>query len=68
MLLLLGLASRFSAMSLFILNDVAVISYPDISEAGIKDHVVWGTMLAVIFFHGPGLLSVSHLLRRKFLG
>lgn len=67
-LLLLGVASRFSALSLFILNYVAVISYPDISYAGIKDHMLWGTMLAVIFFHGPGLLSADHFLRRKFLG
>ncbi len=67
-LLLLGLASRFSALSLFILNYVAVIAYPDISGAGIKDHMLWGTMLAVIFFHGPGLLSADHFLRRKFLG
>ena len=67
-LLLLGLASRFSALSLFILNYVALISYPDVSDAGIKDHMLWGTMLAVIFFHGPGLLSADHILRRKFLG
>lgn len=68
LLLLLGLASRFSALSLFILNYVALISYPDISDAGIKDHMLWGTMLAVIFFHGPGMLSADHFLRRKFLG
>jgi len=67
LLLLVGLASRFSALSLFILNYVAVISYPDISDAGIKDHLLWGTMLAVIFFHGPGRLSIDDFLRRKFL-
>ena len=67
-LLLVGFVSRFSALSLFILNYVAVVSYPDISDAGIKDHMLWGTMLAVIFFHGPGLLSADHLLRRRFLG
>ncbi len=67
LLLVVGLASRFSALSLFILNYVAVISYPDISDAGIKDHLVWGTMLAVIFFHGPGRLSADNYLRRKFL-
>ena len=67
-LLVVGLASRFSALSLFILNFVAVISYPDISDAGIKDHMVWGTMLAVTLFHGPGMLSADHFLRRKFLG
>ncbi len=68
LLLVVGLTSRFSALSLFILNYVAVISYPDISHAGIKDHLVWGTMLAVIFFHGPGRLSADNYLRRKFLG
>ena len=68
LLLVVGLASRFSALSLFIVNYVAVISYPDISDAGIKDHLVWGTMLAVIFFHGPGRLSADNYLRRKFLG
>lgn len=67
-LLVLGLASRFSAVALFIVNYVAVISYPDINAAGIKDHMLWGTMLAVTFFHGPGLLSADHWLRRKFLG
>jgi putative oxidoreductase len=66
-LLLLGLASRFSALSLFVLNYVAVMAYPDISPAGIKDHLLWGTMLAVIFFHGPGMLSADHVLRRRFL-
>ena len=53
-LLVLGLATRFGALSLFILNFVAAISYPDINIAGIKDHMLWGTMLAVTFFHGPG--------------
>ncbi len=66
-LLLLGLASRFSALSLFVLNYVAVMAYPDISPAGIKDHLLWGTMLAVIFFHGPGMLSADHVLRRRFV-
>lgn len=67
-LLVLGLASRFSALSLFILNVVAVISYPDINAAGIKDHLLWGTMLAVTFLHGPGPLSIDQFLRRRFLG
>lgn len=66
-LLALGLGSRFAALGLFILNYVAVISYPDISAAGIKDHILWGTMLAMAFFHGPGSLSVDHWLRRRFI-
>jgi len=66
-MLVLGLGTRLGALSLFALNYVATISYPDINVAGIKDHMLWGTMLAVSFFHGPGKLSVDHLLRRKIL-
>ena len=67
-LLVLGLGARAGALSLFILNYVAAISYPDLNIAGIKDHMLWGTMLAVTFFHGPGKISVDHLLKSKFAG
>ena len=66
-MLVLGLGTRVGALSLFALNYVATISYPDINIAGIKDHMLWGTMLAFSFFHGPGKLSVDHLIRRKIL-
>jgi putative oxidoreductase len=66
-MLVLGLGTRAGALSLFALNYVATISYPDINIAGIKDHMLWGTMLAFSFFHGPGKLSVDHLIRRKIL-
>jgi putative oxidoreductase len=66
-MLVLGLGTRLGALSLFVLNYVAAISYPDINVAGIKDHMLWGTMLAISFFHGPGKLSVDHLIRRKIL-
>jgi putative oxidoreductase len=66
-MLVLGLGTRLGALSLFVLNYVAAISYPDINIAGIKDHLLWGTMLAISFFHGPGKLSVDHLIRRKIL-
>jgi len=64
-LLFVGLGSRLSALALFILNYVAAISYPDISAAGLKDHIVWGTMLAVTFFHGPGGISLDHWLKSR---
>lgn len=67
-LLLLGLGTRVGALALFVLNYVAAISYPEINIAGTKDHVLWGTMLAVTIFHGPGKISVDHILRRKFIG
>jgi putative oxidoreductase len=64
-LLLLGLGTRFGALALFVLNYVAAIAYPDISAAGLKDHYLWGALLAVTFFHGPGMLSVDHWLAKK---
>ena len=64
MFLALGLGGRLAALVLFAFNIVAVISYPDISPAGVKDHVLWGWLLAVVFFYGPGKLSVDHLITR----
>ncbi|WP_250656240.1 DoxX family protein [Alkalimarinus coralli] len=66
-LLVLGLAGRFGAAGLFILNFVAAISYPDISPAGIKDHYFWGAMLLVLVVYGPGKLSIDHLIKRKLV-
>ncbi|HID83416.1 MAG TPA: DoxX family protein [Chromatiales bacterium] len=62
-LLALGLLSRPAALALFIFNYVAMTSYPDISPAGIKEHWLWGALLLVTFFHGPGKISLDHLLR-----
>jgi putative oxidoreductase len=64
-LLLLGLGARFGALALFVLNYVAAIAYPDISIAGLKDHYLWGTLLAVTFLHGPGMFSADHFLAKK---
>jgi len=59
-LLMLGLCSRFTAIALFVFNIVAVLSYPDISPAGVKDHVLWGALLLMTIFHGPGKLSIDY--------
>ena len=67
-LLVLGLAGRFSALVLFVFNFIAVISYPDLNEVGIKDHIYWGILLLVPLFHGPGKLSLDHFIRRKLMG
>ncbi len=56
-LLALGLAGRFAAAGLFILNWVAAVSFPDISDLGLRDHMLWGALFLVLFFHGPGKLS-----------
>ena len=61
-LLALGLAGRFGAAGLFVVNLVAATSYPDISELGLKDHVLWGALLLVTVFHGPGRWSLDRLI------
>ena len=66
-LLALGLAGRFSAFVLFAFNIVAVISYPDLNEVGLKDHVYWGILLLVTLLHGSGKLSLDHVLCRRWM-
>ena len=65
-MLVLGFFSRPAALGLFILNVVAAISYPDISAAGMNDHIIWGTMLAVVFAFGPGTLSIDKILSNRW--
>ena len=62
LLFALGIRSRVVALGLFVFNIVAVISYPDLSPAGLKDHVFWGALMLVIAFYGPGRFSVDRLL------
>ncbi|KMN47329.1 DoxX family protein [Chromobacterium violaceum] len=67
-LLALGLGGRFAAAGLFILNAVAVISYPALTDATRQFHYFWGAQLLVLLSFGPGLLSVDALLKRWFAG
>lgn len=61
-LLVLGLLTRLNVVALFILNIVAAISYADLSFAGEKDHLIWGLMMMVLFFYGPGRLALDQFL------
>jgi len=63
-LLIAGLGGRFAAAALFVFNIVAVVSYPDLGEVGLRDHQVWGLILLVTLTHGPGRLSLDHLIRK----
>ena len=63
-LLALGIGTRFSAIALFVFNIVAVISYPDLSDAGLKDHMLWGALLLVTLVYGPGRLAIDRLFLR----
>ena len=63
-LLFFGFGTRFAAAALFVFNIVAATSYPDLSAAGLKDHVLWGALLLVIFFYGPGRVSLDSVFDR----
>lgn len=65
LLLALGLAGRFGAAGLFVVNLMAVLSYPDLSDLGRADHLLWGIMLLMTVFHGPGRLSLDHFLEQR---
>ena len=67
-LLVLGLAARFSAASLSIVNVTAVVSYWHVigkNESALMSHVFWGALLLVTLLHGPGKLSLDHWIRRR---
>ena len=65
LLFVIGIRSRVVALALFVFNIVAVISYPDLSPAGFKDHLLWGTLMLVVAFYGPGRFSVDRWLSRE---
>jgi putative oxidoreductase len=64
LLLIVGLAGRFAAVSLFAVNVLAVISYSHVLyqegfEAAIAQHYLWGFMLAMLAVYGPGSWSLD---------
>ncbi len=65
-LLVLGLATRISAGTLFIFNAIAVLSYPSLNPAGIVQHQAWGIMLLIPLFHGAGAISLDHFINKRF--
>jgi putative oxidoreductase len=67
-LLALGLAGRFGAMGLFVLNIVAAISLADIADAALQQHVFWGSLLAGLILWGPGKWSIDRFVEPRFLG
>lgn len=59
-MLVIGLGGRLIPLGLFLFNIVAAISYPDLSNAGIQDHTIWGLMLFVLIAHGSSCFSFDH--------
>ena len=68
-LITLGLAGRFGAAGLFVVNAMAVISYPQLwafdCPAGIQMHFVWGSILLLLALFGPGKLSLDELILKR---
>ena len=64
--LFFGLGTRAAAIALFVFNCVAAASYPGLSAAGLKDHILWGALLLVTIFYGPGKIALDNWLGRRF--
>jgi putative oxidoreductase len=62
----LGLISRPTAVALFVFNIVAVISYPDLSELGRADHILWGAMILVVALFGPGKIALDNWISKWY--
>lgn len=67
-MLALGLGGRLAAAALFVLNTVAVLSYPALNEVGVMQHQYWGVLLLIPLLYGPGKLSIDSLLQRRLPG
>lgn len=64
-LLVLGLAGRFSALGLFVVNAVAVISLSEIAPAAMQQHILWGTLLLALAIYGLGPWALDKRLKRR---
>ncbi|PZR80646.1 MAG: DoxX family protein [Hyphomicrobiales bacterium] len=63
LLLVMGLASRLSALALFGMTAVIeIFVYPDAWPT----HGVWATCFLVVIARGPGIFSLDHLIARRF--
>ena len=62
-LLVVGLATRFSALGLLIMTGVIQLVVP---EGWANFHLPWAALAVAIIAIGPGAFSFDHLLRRQF--
>jgi putative oxidoreductase len=71
LLLAMGLATRFAALSLSIFNAIAVVSFWHVlsgNEAALNSHFYWGSLLMVTLLHGPGALSADRFIVPRLAG
>lgn len=61
-LILVGLATRFSACALLLMTlTIQIFVYPD----AYPTHGVWATVLLLLMARGPGVISLDHWLFRR---
>jgi putative oxidoreductase len=61
-LIIVGLATRFSALALFIMTMVIeIFVYPDAYVL----HGTWATILIMLMKYGPGQISVDHFIPKR---
>lgn len=60
-LLLFGLAGRFAALGLSVVNVMAVLSLSEIAPAAFQQHITWGVLLAALALYGVGRWSIDSL-------
>lgn len=63
-LLVLGFFTRLSALGLFVVNVVAVISLSEISPAALNQHYMWAVILMAVLVTGGGAWTLDNLLNR----
>lgn len=61
-LLIVGLASRLSALALL---GMTLVIQTFVYPSGWPEHIFWATALLVIIARGPGAVSLDHLIWRK---
>ncbi len=62
-LILLGLATRFSSLALlFMTMTIQIFVYPD----AYPTHGVWAAVLLVLIARGPGVVSIDHWLAKRY--
>ncbi|MGI9303308.1 MAG: DoxX family protein [Gammaproteobacteria bacterium] len=70
-LLFVGLATRFSAIALSVVNVVAVIAHKSFlldpaNLAVLQNHYLWGALLLMLVFYGGGKLTLDYLIHRRW--
>ena len=66
-LLVLGLAGRFAAAGLFVVNAVAVVSLMEVAGPALQQHVFWGSLLIGLVLWSPGRWSLDRFVAPRLL-